>query len=318
MWTIAMGEIAEDMREGLLALAVGAGLHVMASMMEADVAAVCGPRGRHDPERKMIGHGTERASVTLGGRRTSVQRPRMRGIGGEVPVPSYELFSGSEILGRTAMSKLLGAAGEPGPGGVDDRRRPLRSAPVRRGMGMDIDGTEHPLGLVEDSTENTNVVTDLLTDLRERGLDTTRPILVGIDVGKALHAGVVKVFDHAVIQRCQAHKCRNVADKLPDELAKTVTNKMRATYQAPSAFIAEAQLQALAGELEHTHPGAAASLHEGLAETLTVLRLGVPPTLVRTLGSTNCIESMISICRNHLTNVKNWQSGDMALRWCTG
>ena len=92
--------------------------------------------------------------------------------------------------------------------------------------------------------------------------------------------------------------------------------KMRAAYQAPSAVIAEAQLEALARELEHTHPGAAGSLREGLAETLTVLRLGVPPTLARTLRSTNCIESMISICRNHSTNVKNWQSGDMALRWC--
>ena len=183
-------------------------------------------------------------------------------------------------------------------------------------LGIGIDGTKHPLGLVEGSTENTTVVTDLLTDLRGRGLDTTRPILVGIDGGKALHAGIVKVFDHPVIQRCQAHKCRNVADKLPDDLAKTVTKKMRAAYQAPSAIIAEAQLEALARELEHTHPGAAGSLREGLAETLTVLRLGVPPTLARTLRSTNCIESMISICRNHSTNVKNWQSGDMALRWC--
>jgi transposase-like protein len=183
-------------------------------------------------------------------------------------------------------------------------------------LGIGIDGTKHPLGLVEGSTENTTVVTDLLTDLRERGLDTTRPILVGIDGGKALHAGIMAVFDHPVIQRCQMHKLRNVADKLPDDLAKTVTKKMRAAYHAPTAIIAEAQLEALARELEHTHPGAAGSLREGLAETLTVLRLGVPPTLARTLRSTNCIESMISICRNHSTNVKNWQSGDMALRWC--
>ena len=75
-------------------------------------------------------------------------------------------------------------------------------------------------------------------------------------------------------------------------------------------------MKALAKELERTHPSAAASLREGLAETLTVLRLGVPPTLARTLRSTNCIESMISIARNHSRNVKNWQSGDMALRWC--
>ena len=185
-----------------------------------------------------------------------------------------------------------------------------------RDRGIGIDGTKHPLGLVEGSTENTTVVTDLLTDLRGRGLDTTRPILVGIDGGKALHAGIVAVFDHPVIQRCQMHKLRNVADKLPDDLAATVKKKMRAAYHAPSAILAEAQLEALARELEHTHPGAAGSLREGLSETLTVLRLGVPPTLARTLRSTNCVESMISICRNHSANVKNWQNGDMALRWC--
>jgi putative transposase len=362
--TIAMGEIAEDMREGLLALAVGAGLQVLGSLMEADVAAVCGPRGKHDPERTAVRHGTERGSVTLGGRRTSVQRPRMRGTGGEVAVPSYELFNRSEILGRMAMDKMLGglssrrytvglepvgenverAASATSKSAVSRRfvamtetaLAELLAAPLGQldlvalmidgvhfgehlcvvALGVGIDGTKHPLGLVEGSTENTTVVTELLTDLRERGLDTTRPILVGIDGGKALHAGIVAVFDHPVIQRCQAHKCRNVADKLPDDLAKTVTKKMRAAYQAPSAIIAEAQLEALARELEHTHPGAAGSLREGLAETLTVLRLGVPPTLARTLRSTNCIESMISICRNHSTNVKNWQSGDMALRWC--
>ena len=87
---------------------------------------------------------------------------------------------------------------------------------------------------------------------------------------------------------------------------------MRAAYHAPSAIIAEAQLETLARELEHTHPGAAGSLREGLAETLTVLRLGVSPTLARTLRSTNSIESMISICRNHSTNVKNWHNGNMA------
>src|SRR5674476_1372645 len=98
--------------------------------------------------------------------------------------------------------------------------------------------------------------------------------------------------------------------------SQTVTKKMRAAYQAPSAVIAEAQLEALARELEHTHPGAAGSLREGLVETLTVLRLGVTPTLARTLRSTNSIESMIGICRNHSMNVKNWQNGNMALRWC--
>ena len=160
------------------------------------------------------------------------------------------------------------------------------------------------------------MVTDLLVGLRDRGLDTTRPILVVIDGAKALRAAVTRVFDHPVIARCQLHKLRNVADRLPDHLASTVGKRMRQAYKAESALAAEAQLEALAKELERTHPGAAGSLREGLAETLTVLRLGVPPTLARTLRSTNSIESMISIARTHSRNVKHWQSGNMALRWC--
>ena len=91
---------------------------------------------------------------------------------------------------------------------------------------------------------------------------------------------------------------------------------MTDAYHAGSALEAEAALLALANELDRTHPGAAASLREGLDETLTVLRLGVPPTLARTLRSTNCIESMISVCREHAGNVKRWRDGQMALRWC--
>ena len=91
---------------------------------------------------------------------------------------------------------------------------------------------------------------------------------------------------------------------------------MRKAYHAETALIAEAQLEALAKELERTHPGAAGSLREGLSETLTVLRLDISPTLARTLRSTNAIESMISIARTHSANVKNWQNGTMALRWC--
>jgi transposase-like protein len=126
----------------------------------------------------------------------------------------------------------------------------------------------------------------------------------------------VRVFGYPVIGRCQLHKIRNVADKLPDQLASTVGKRMRAAYRAESAIVAEAQLEALANELQRTHPGAAGSLREGMSETLTVLRLGVSPTLARTLRSTNCIESMISIARTHSSNVKNCQNGTMALRWC--
>jgi len=107
-----------------------------------------------------------------------------------------------------------------------------------------------------------------------------------------------------------------VIDKLPQRLRSTTQSRMREAYHADSALAAQAQLEALARELDKTHPGAAASLREGLPETLTVLRLDVPPTLARSLRSTNGIESMISICRDHASNVKRWRDGQMALRWC--
>jgi putative transposase len=364
--TVALAEIAEDMREGLLALAVGAGLQVMASLMEADVAAVCGPRGKHDPDRDAVRHGHERGSVILGGRRVPVTRPRMRTVdgSGELPVASYELFSGTEVLGRMAMERMLaglsarryGVGGEPVGQRVEQGSTGTSRSAVSRkfvaatesaladllaadlstldlvaflvdgvhvaehccvvALGIGIDGTKHPLAVVEGSTENATLVRELIVDLRERGLDVTRPILAVLDGSKALRRAVVDVFDHPVIQRCQLHKIRNVQDRLPDKLRAVVATRMRRAYHAETALTAQAQLEALAGELDRTHPGAAASLREGLNETLTVLRLGVPPTLARTVRSTNTIESMIEICREHSKNVKRWRNANMALRWC--
>src|SRR3954468_5981774 len=144
-------------------------------------------------------------------------------------------------------------------------------------LGIDAEGSKHPLALVEGSTENATVVTDLLVGLRDRGLDVTRPILVGIDGAKALRKAVLDVFDSPVIQRCQLRKIRNVQDRLPQRLRGPVATRMRAAYHADSALDAEAQLSALARDLAKTPPSAAASLREGLTETLTVLHLDVPP-----------------------------------------
>jgi hypothetical protein len=107
--SVAMSEIAENMGEGLLALAVGAGLEVMAALMDADVTALAGPKGRHDEARTAVRHGRERGSVTLGGRRVPVTRPRVRAAdgAGELPIASYELFASTEILGKMAMEKML-------------------------------------------------------------------------------------------------------------------------------------------------------------------------------------------------------------------
>ncbi len=183
-------------------------------------------------------------------------------------------------------------------------------------LGIDIEGVKRPLAVEEGSTENATLVTDLVTGLRDRGLDVTRPVLAVLDGARALSRAVKDVFGKPLIQRCQQHKIKNVRDKLPDKLRTVTERRMRQACHAESALKAEGLLAELARELDKTHPGAAASLREGMAETLTILRLDVPPTLARTLRSTNPIESMIEICREHSKNVKRWRDGTMALRWC--
>jgi hypothetical protein len=364
--SVSLREVVDSAQEGLLALAVSTGLQVMGAMFAEDVERLCGPRDKHNAQRAGYRHGEQPGSVTLGGRRVPVVRPRVRAVGGsgELAIPSYELFGSTEVLGAMAMQRMLAglssrryAAGLE-PVGTETAERATatsKSAVSRRfvratetaladlleadlsgldlvalmvdgvhfaesccvvALGIDLDGVKHPIALAEGSTENATLVRDLLVAARDRGLDVTRPILVVIDGSKPLRAAVKEVFDRPVIARCQLHKIRNVKDKLPERLKSVVEQRMRAAYHAASAVAAEAQLTALARELERTHPGAAASLREGLQETLTVLRLDVPPTLARTLRSTNAIESMISICREHAKNVKRWRDGQMALRWC--
>ena len=183
-------------------------------------------------------------------------------------------------------------------------------------LGTGIGGVKHPLAVEEGSTENATLVTDLITGLRDRGLDVTRPILAVLDGARALSRAVKDVSGQPLIQRCQQHKLRNVIGKLPDRLKQVTERRMRQAYHAESALKAEGELEQLARELAKTHPGAAASLREGMTETLTILRLGVPPALARTLHSTNPVEPMTEICREHAKNVKRWRDGTMALRWC--
>lgn len=183
-------------------------------------------------------------------------------------------------------------------------------------LGIDIEGNKVPLALVEGDTENATLVGELLVGLRGRGLDVTKPTLFVIDGSKALPPAIRSVFDHPVIARCQEHKVRNVRRHLSDKVGSIVEKRMRAAYRNLDPLAGQGEMEALAKELERSHPGAAASLREGLAETFTVARLGVPPTLARTVRSTNPIESMIEICRDHCTNVKRWSDGTMVLRWC--
>jgi putative transposase len=183
-------------------------------------------------------------------------------------------------------------------------------------LGIDTDGVKHPLGLWDGSTENAIVATTLLANLVERGLDVEQGVLVVIDGAKALRKAVCDVLGvHTPVQRCVRHKERNVLGHLPERDQPLVRRRLRVAWALDDHDRALDQLRTLADELARTHPGAAASLHEGMEETLTVTRLGVRGRLKRTLASTNPCESMIETVRRVARNVKRWQSGDMCLRW---
>jgi hypothetical protein len=257
---VSMAEIAESVQEGLLALAVGTGLQVMTAMFAEDAGRLCGPDGKHNPDRAGYRHGTGAGSVTLGGRRIPVTRPRVRAAdgSGELRLPSYDLFTSTEVLGKMALERML--AGLPsrryrvglepaGQAAEQAATATSKSAVSRRfvaatetalaelmsrdlsgldlvafmvdgvhfgehtcvvALGIGIDGVKHPLGVEEGSTENATVVTDLITGLRDRGLDVTKPVLAVLDGSKALSRAVKDVFDKPVIHRCQEHKIRNV------------------------------------------------------------------------------------------------------------
>jgi transposase-like protein len=365
-----LATFAAHMREGLLAASTAVGLEVLAELMDAEVCELVGPKGRHDTDRTMNRHGSEPASVTLGGRRVPVRRPRVRTVAGddtperEVPLESYTTCAAADQLAEGIVARMLA--------GISTRRYPVALEPVgdqveqaaqstsksavsrrfvnatadrlaelhaRRlddqrwlvvyldgfgfgdhtlvgALGVTLDGTKIPLGVVEGSTENAAVCTRLVSDLAARGLDATRGMLFVVDGGKAIAKAVDDVYGHlAVTARCRIHKERNILDHLPENERPLVRRKLRAAWAKPTVAEAKADLQALARSLAHKRPGAAASLREGLDETLTVTRLGVTGTLLRTVASTNPMESLIEIVRDHAHRVKHWSSGDMALRW---
>ena len=183
-------------------------------------------------------------------------------------------------------------------------------------LGIDADGYKHLLGLWEGATENAAVCRSLLSDLVDRGLPADRHLLVVMDGAKALRKTVDEVFArNALVQRCQVHKQRNVLDHLPEHKQAQVRSALRHAYRAESYAAANEQLQQLGQSLSKTHPGAAASLKEGLEETLTVKRLGLDGFLERSLATTNPIENLNGVARTITRRVKRCADGQTALRW---
>jgi putative transposase len=333
--------------------------------MEAEVDEVVGPRHARVPERSAVRHGHEAGQVTLGGRRVSVQRPRVRAVDGhgEVGLATYAHFADRDPLTRVVLEQMLASVStrrfsrtrEPVGEQVAETERSTSKSAVSRefvgrtreqlaalmsgsledtrlavlmldgielkgrccvvALGISTDGVKVPLGLWDGSTENKTVTVHLLADLIERGLDVEQGVLVVLDGSKALRAAVTEAFGPVPVQRCIRHKERNVLDHLPERDRPAVKARLRRAWKLDDHTAAREQLLRLAGELARSHPGAAASLQEGLEETLTITRLGVRGPLKRTLQSTNPIESMIECVRRTSRNVKRWQHGEMCLRW---
>jgi transposase-like protein len=182
-------------------------------------------------------------------------------------------------------------------------------------VGVDLEGNKHVLGIREGATENSTVITELLEDIVSRGVDPKRKMLFVIDGSKALRAAINAVFGaDQPVQRCRAHKLRNVLDYLPKDQRAQVKSVLRAAWKlGPKEGMA--RVKKLAAWLDNSYPSAAASLLEGLEECFTINRLDLPPSLHRCLATTNIIESPHAGVRIQTRRVTHWQNGKMVLRW---
>jgi transposase-like protein len=183
-------------------------------------------------------------------------------------------------------------------------------------LGVETNGKKAVIGFREGSTENADVCVALLEDMVRRGLNTNVPVLIVIDGSKALRSAAERFFGNkASVQRCQIHKRRNVEQHLPKKYHAEYERKMSAAYKMGLYADAKAALESIGRELERLNPDAAASLREGLEETLTLHRLDIPALLRTSFSSTNLIESAFSRGRNVMRNVKRWMNSDQRHRW---
>jgi len=183
-------------------------------------------------------------------------------------------------------------------------------------LGITTAGKKLLLGLREGETENWEVARDLFESLVARGLKTDTPMLFVIDGGKALKKAIVKIFGMVPVQRCVRHKERNIIRYLPEDRHIEFRRRWKKIHSMADYASAKREYDDLVFWLGHINHAALQSLEEAQGETLTVIRLNVPPTLRASLLSTNPIESMFSIQKPKVARVKNWRSGpNQVLRW---
>ena len=364
-----MGLVAA--KEDLLGFMQAMGHEAVERLFSAEVESLVGPAKKHQKDRQRYRWGSAPAEVTLGGRRVTLRRPRVRecgdesaGRGGrEIGLRSVSQFQSEDPLPERALEQmLLGISArkyerslEPVPGEwkphgvsksaasrhvvaqtrkkvVDLLRRRLDDVSVVAlmmdgveiakhtvvvALGITAEGDKLPLGLEVGSTENAALCISLLQGLLDRGLTVDGRVLCVIDGAKGLRRAIEDVLgDMAVVQRCQAHKRRNVQRLIPERCHAYVKRAMNEAYAASSADAARKQLKRLVEWLERDgHDAAAASLQEGLEETLTVNKLGLSGSLRAFFATTNAIENLIGTVRDVSGNVKRWRKGDMVKRW---
>lgn len=361
---LTMRDLQQAVKGRFSSFCTAVGIQALMTLMDQDVEAMAGPKGKHDPNRTAYRHGYQNTTVPMGNQRLGIKRPRARSIetDTDLPIPSYEAFANDDELLEAALNRMLyGMSSRDYRHGIEDysdiaetsgtsksaisqrfikasakeaqkvlgRRFDQETIPVLMidgialgdytaivAMGVTSDGHKIIMGVRIGSTENAQVCRDLLTDLVSRGLKYEQGLLAVIDGSKALRKALRDVFGQQVlVQRCQVHKMRNVMDYLPKHKRDWVKRKLKKAWTSETAEEAIRQLRSLATSLQTQYPDAAASLREGLEETVTILKLSIPGLLQRSLRSTNTIESAFSMVSKNIRNVKNWKNGTMVQRW---
>ncbi len=310
-----LGELVGAAREGLLALSVGVGLGVVHELMELEVDEVVGPKGKHNRDRVAVRHGHDDGSMTLGGRRVAVRRPRIRTAADEreLPVESYEYFADRDPLTRAVMDRMLA--------GVSTRK----FAQVGEPVGSEVERASSSTGKTAVSDMFIERTRTALGELMSRRLDDVRlavMMLDGLEIADRTHVVALGITTDGVkiplgLWEGSTENATLARALLADLVDRGLDPEQAILFviDGAKALLAEQRLQLLAGELEQTWPDAAGSLREGMDDTLTLMRLGITGKLATTLCSTNPCESMIEIVRSTQRNVKRWQDGDMRKRW---
>lgn len=183
-------------------------------------------------------------------------------------------------------------------------------------LGITLEGSKVILGFIEASTENERVTSEFLRNLMSRGLSIDAGLLVIVDGSKGLIAGVRKAFaNSAIIQRCQWHKRENVVSYVSKEEQPLLRKRLQRAYERPTYDEAKRELMKIHKDLENRNQSAAASLLEGLEETLSLHRLGLFGSLGKSLKTTNCMESINAMIEQRCSKVDHWKNSSQRQRW---